>query len=64
MENLSRILRLDSHDVELKNEKEEHISIAEALIKRDSIEAEKLVAQHILNLEIRVCNNHIGGFQR
>lgn len=61
MENLSRILRLDSHNVELKMQKQEHINIAEALIKRDLIEAEKLVAQHILNLERRVCNNYIGG---
>ncbi len=63
MENLSRILRLDSNDVELSNQKEEHIGIAEALVKRDRIEAEKLVTQHILNLETRVCNNNMGGWQ-
>ncbi len=63
MENLSRILRLDSNNVELSNQKEEHIGIAEALVKRDRIEAEKLVTQHILNLETRVCNNNMGGWQ-
>ena len=54
MENLSRILMMDSKHLELVNEKEEHINIAKALIERNSKKAEELITQHILHLESRV----------
>lgn len=57
MENLSRILMIDSKHLEFINEKEEHINIAKALLKRDSKEAEKLIIEHISHLETRVYSN-------
>lgn len=60
MENLSRILRIDSYRVEFKNEKEEHISIAKALVERNVVKAEKLISDHISHLELRVYNNQRG----
>ncbi|MFW2490016.1 GntR family transcriptional regulator [Clostridium chromiireducens] len=57
MENLSRILMMDSKNLEFINEKEEHIKIAKALIARDSKKAEELITEHITHLEARVYIN-------
>lgn len=54
MENLSRILIIDSQHLIYKDEIEEHISIAKALIDRDSKRAEELIYKHISHLENRV----------
>lgn len=54
MENLSRILIIDSQYLIYKDEIEEHINIAKALIERDSKKAEELVHKHISHLENRV----------
>ena len=56
MENLSRILMADSHELEFINEKHEHIKIAESLVKRDFESTEKLISQHIFHLQERVCS--------
>ena len=57
MENLSRILMIDCKHLEFANEKEEHINIAKALVKRDGKKAEELIIEHILDLQARVYSN-------
>lgn len=57
MENLSRILMMDSKHLEFANEKEDHINIAKALVKRDSKKAEELIKEHISHLEARLYIN-------
>jgi Transcriptional regulators len=64
MENLSRILRIDCNDIEFENEREEHINIAKALIERDSKKAERLVLEHISDLQTRVYSNERIGLIR
>ena len=57
MENLSRILMIDCKHLEFANEKEEHVNIAKALVKRDGKKAEELIIEHILDLQARVYSN-------
>lgn len=57
MENLSRILISDSYNLDFSNEKKEHINIANALIGRKADKLEKLIADHIIQLENRVCSS-------
>ncbi|OOM82342.1 transcriptional regulator NanR [Clostridium puniceum] len=57
MENLSRILMIDCNQLEFANEKEEHISIAKALVERDGEKAEELITEHILDLQARAYSN-------
>lgn len=59
MENLSRILVIDSQHLEFFYEKEKHINIAKALINRDNKTAEELISEHISHLETRVYNGQI-----
>lgn len=57
MENLSRILMMDCKNLEFTNEKEEHISIAKALIERNCKKSEELIIEHISKFEARIYNN-------
>ena len=56
MENLSRILLMDSKYIEFINEKEDHINIANALVLRDGKRAEELIVEHISHLKTRFYN--------
>lgn len=60
MENLSRILISDSYNLDFSNEKKEHINIANALIDRETDKLEKLIADHIKQLEDRVYSSKGG----
>lgn len=60
MEKISRILLQDSRKLDFINEKKEHVDIAKALMSREKKSAEKLIKNHILEVEQRVC----GGFGR
>ena len=57
MEKISRILLQDSRKLDFVNEKKEHVDIASALIRREKITAEKLIKNHIIEVEERVCKN-------
>lgn len=59
MENLSRILVSDSYNLDFTNEKKEHKDIAQALINRDADKLERLISEHIIELENRVCANNV-----
>jgi DNA-binding GntR family transcriptional regulator len=57
MENLSRILLMDFRQLKFANEKNDHVNIAKALVERNSKKADKLIAEHISNLEARFYSN-------
>lgn len=58
MENLSRILISDSYNLDFTNEKNEHIGIANALLTRKTEKLERLISEHITQLENRVCTKN------
>lgn len=58
MDNLSRILISDSYNLDFTNEKNEHIDIANALLARDIDRLERLISEHIIQLENRVCSKN------
>lgn len=55
MEKISRILLQDSRKLDFVNEKKNHVNIAKALIIRNKTTAEKLIKNHIVEVEERVC---------
>lgn len=58
MENLSRVLMVDSNFLDFSNEQRDHYEIAQELKNRNSARAEKLIVEHISKLQTRFYSTH------